>query len=269
MFDQSNGRLRVPERRAFEFPLSETIRLWSEALWRIALTGMLMALAWQVYNLRNLPRWTERQIQREGDATRAAATVAIADTRKGLLAEVRRLRGEMMTRIDSIAAKADERTGEVLEIARQTEADAHDQVAGARGDLTRQLTVANGTLSTAASSVNALSARYVEIPDQVANVLRPSIEAVEPEITCRHLDGSGYGGCWHSRVTGLLGEATNVGGVFVRRFPEFSASVNGIATDVHKFTSKATAPRGFWGTTKDVIVTGSGITRAASAAGLF
>jgi hypothetical protein len=209
------------------------------------------------------------QIQREGDATRAAATMAIADTRKDVLAEVGKLRGDTMARIDSIAAKADERTGEVLEIARQTESDGRDQVAGARGDLNRQLTAANSTLSTTASSVNALSARYVEIPDQVANVLRPSFLSIEPEITCRHLDGSGYGGCWHSRVTGLLGEATNVGGVFVQRFPEFSGSVNGIAADVHKFTSKATAPRGFWGTTKDVIVTGSSITRAASAAGLF
>jgi hypothetical protein len=238
-------------------------------LWRFALAGVLVALTWQVYNLRNLPGWTERQIQREGDATRATASVAIADTRKQLLAEVGRLRGDAMARIDSIAAKADERTGEVLEIARQTETDARDQVAGARGDLNRQLIAANSTLSTTANGVNALSARYVKIPDQLANVLRPSFNSLEPELTCRHLDGSGYGGCWHSRVTGLLGEAANVGGVFTTSFPEFSNSVNGIAADVHKFTSKATAPRGFWGTTKDIIVTGSGITRAASAAGLF
>jgi hypothetical protein len=251
------------------FPLSVTVRLWSGVLWRVALAGVLVSFTWQVYNLRNLPGWTERQIRREGDATRAAATSAIADTRKDLLAEVGKLRGDAMARIDSIATKTDERTGEVLEIARQTESDARDQLAGARGDLDQQLATANATLSTSANSINTLSARYVEIPDQLANVLRPSFNSLEPELTCRHLDGSGYGGCWHSRVTGLLGEAANVGGVFTKSFPEFSNSVNGIAADVHKFTSKATAPRGFWGTTKDVIVTGSGITRAASAAGLF
>ena len=238
--------------------------------WRMALAWLLLVMAHGLTELRTYgPAWAQAQIQREGDASRAAATVAIADTRKELLAEVGKLRGDTMARIDSIAANADERTGEVLEIARHTESDARDQIAGARGDINRQLTTANGTLYATASSVNALSARYIEIPDQVANVLMPSFQAIEPEITCRHLDGSGYGGCWHSRVTGLLGEATNVGGVFVKRFPEFSGSVNGIAADVHKFTSKATAPRGFWGTTKDVIITGSGITRAASAAGLF
>ena len=238
--------------------------------WRLALAWLLLVMAHGLTEFRTYgPAWAQTQIQREGDASRAAATVAIADTRKELLAEVGKLRGDTMAHIDSIAAKADERTGEVLEIARQTESDARDQLAGTRGDLDRQLSIANNTFSVTASSVNALSVRYVEIPDQVANVLRPSFDALQPELTCRHLDGSGYGGCWHSRVTGLLGEATNVGGVFVKRFPEFSGSVNGIAADVHKFTSKATAPRGFWGTTKDVIVTGSGITRAASAAGLF
>jgi len=62
---------------------------------------------------------------------------------------------------------------------------------------------------------------------------RPAWLSLQPEITCRQLDGSGYGGCWHSRVTGLLGEALNVGGVFTQHFPILSTSITGIAKDTH------------------------------------
>ena len=99
--------------------------------------------------------------------------------------------------------------------------------------------------------------------------LAPSWAKLEPEITCQLADGTGYGGCWHSRITALLGEAANAGGVFTRKFPAFADSTAGIAQDVHKFTSKAVAPRGFWGTFKDLVGTGSGAVRALGAAGLF
>src|ERR1035438_7759943 len=70
------------------FPVGLTVRLWAGALWRLALAGALVMLTWQCYNLRNLPGWTERQIEREGEATRAAALSAIGDTRKDVLVRV-------------------------------------------------------------------------------------------------------------------------------------------------------------------------------------
>jgi hypothetical protein len=139
-----------------------------------------------------------------------------------------------------------------------------------------QLTMANYSLAHGVRSLmdtsdhaNALLDAYAALPDRVGAEVSPAWLSLKPEITCRTLEGDGYGGCWHSRITALMSEAANVGGVFTKQFPAFSASVNGIAGDVHTFTSKAVAPRGFWGTFKDILSTGSGVARAAGAAGLF
>ena len=86
------------------FPVGLAVRLWSAALWRLALAGALVMLTWQCYNLRNLPGWTERQIEREGEATRAAALSAIGDTRKDVLVQVTSqmaaLRTDVTSRVD-------------------------------------------------------------------------------------------------------------------------------------------------------------------------
>ncbi len=83
---------------------------------------------------------------------------------------------------------------------------------------------------------------YAALPGQLSTELRPSWLAIQPEITCRQADGSGYGGCWHSRITGLMGEAVNVGGTFTKHFPSLVSSFDGIGVDTHKFTTKFTAP---------------------------
>jgi hypothetical protein len=151
--------------------------------------------------------------------------------------------GDSLTRVDTAL-------GEVREL---------------QADLAPVLSASSATIS----SVGGLADAYKLIPAQLGQELAPSWAKLQPEITCRQLDGTGYGSCWHARITALMGEAANVGGVFTQRFPQFATSVDGIATDVHTFTRKAVAPRGFWGTFKDIFATASGGIRAAGAAGLF
>jgi hypothetical protein len=83
----------------------------------------------------------------------------------------------------------------------------------------------------------ALADSYGALPDRLAFELRPAWLSLQPEITCRQLDGSGYGGCWHSRVTALMGEAARVGGAFTQKFPALSESITGIAEDFHGITA--------------------------------
>ncbi len=113
-----------------------------------------------------------------------------------------------------------------------------EPIQGIRADLGPVL--ANAAALTVAST--RLVDNYAALPAQLSTELRPSWLAIQPEITCRQLDGSGYGGCWHSRITGLMGEAVNVGGTFTKHFPSLVSSFDGIGVDTHKFTTKFTAP---------------------------
>lgn len=87
------------------------------------------------------------------------------------------------------------------------------------------------------ADLHSLVSVYAALPDQLGQQLRHSWTAIEPEITCRQADGTGYGGCWHSRVSALMGEAARVGGTFTQRFPEFADSTNGIASSFASITS--------------------------------
>ena len=165
--------------------------------------------------------------------------------------------------------RADWRFGEVVGIADRAVNDADQQLTDIRSDADAHLVTLNKTVSDTLLPFDQLATRYMQIPDQLATAAAPSWAAVEPEITCRHADGTGYGACWHSRITGLMGEAVNIGGVFTKNFPQLSLSITGIATDAHTFTSRAVAPRGFWGNFKDIIGTSSGVVRAGAAAGIF
>jgi hypothetical protein len=111
-------------------------------------------------------------------------------------------------------------------------------IEGIRTDL--QPVLANAASLTESSTH--LVDTYAVLPAQLATEFRPSWLALQPEITCRQLDGSGYGGCWHSRITGLMGEAVKVGGVFTQHFPSMVSSVDGIGVDVHTATHKFVAP---------------------------
>lgn len=208
---------------------------------------------------------TRTALVAELSATRSDLNGQIAATRTDLLARSERqadlLRRDLFGETDRIRNTADRRLGDTL--ARADTALA--TVAGLRQDLQPMLRGAATTEESASAMLDA----YRALPAQLGRKLSPSWDKIEPEITCAQTNGTGYGGCWHARITAVLGEAANAGGVFTRQFPAFAGSTAGIAHDVHTFTSRAVAPRGFWGTFKDLVGTGSGLTRALGAAGLF
>lgn len=225
-------------------------------------------------------------IAREGDATRNLVSEQARQTRFEVLASLsaweadanHRL-GQALVQVRTTSAAADARTGEALALARSIA----DPASGIVAVADRQLSAANATLAAALNGQQGLVpaardflATYQVVPwmisaelDKVNHAAAPAWSAIEPEITCRDAAGRGYGGCWHSRITGLFGEAVNIGGVFTQQFPSIAKSVNGISTDVHTFTSRAVAPRGIWGNVKDVLGTSSGVVRAGAAVGLF
>jgi hypothetical protein len=221
-------------------------------------------------------RRTVESLPQQLALTRGALVAEVAAVRNDLNQQIATARGDLLSRserqvnllrkdlfaeTDAIRATADRRLGDTLA---RTDA-ALSTVDALRQDV--QPVLANAAKT--AQSASSLMDTYRVLPSQMAERLAPSWDKLEPEITCRLADGAGYGGCWHSRITALLGEAANAGGVFTQQFPRFSSSVTGIAGDVHTFTSKAVAPRGFWGTFKDVMGLGSGVARAAGAAGLL
>lgn len=215
-------------------------------------------------------------LPREIALTRSALIEEIAATRRDLNAQIAAARGDLLARserqadrlrsdlfaeTDAIRATADRRLGDTL-----ARADAAlSTVEGLRQDL--KPAIENAAITE--QNASALMDTYRVLPARMGERFAPAWAKLEPEVTCQLADGTGYGGCWHSRLTALLGEAANAGGVFTRKFPAFADSTSGIANDVHTFTSKAVAPRGFWGTFKDVVGTASGGVRALSAAGLF
>ncbi len=215
--------------------------------------------------LMSAARRTVSALPEEVALTRSALVGEVAAARTDLLARSERqmdlVRRDLVAETDRMRDTADRRLGDTLARADAALATA----AGVRSDLQPVLRNAAATEESASAMLDA----YRVLPAQLSETLAPSWEKLQPEITCQSADGSGYGGCWHARITAVLGEAANAGGVFTKKFPAFADSTAGIAHDVHTFTSRAVAPRGFWGTFKDLVGTGSGVTRALGAAGLF
>lgn len=105
--------------------------------------------------------------------------------------------------------------------------------------------------------------RYTILPDELA--AHPIFKAYAAQ---------GLGTLAATKV--FMGDAAKAGRTFDAQFPALLANVDattgnfaGVSADIHTFTSRAVAPRGFWGNVKDIISTGSGVTRAAAAAGVF
>ncbi|HEX4275816.1 MAG TPA: hypothetical protein VHZ74_10695 [Bryobacteraceae bacterium] len=176
--------------------------------------------------------------------------------------------------LDRTRKNADDRSSQALAIAQALPATVDRRLGLVQDEISSQLGTANHTLALAADqlvgprgSVTLAMNRYTILPDQLA--ASPAWLSFEPEITCRHSDGTGYGGCMRSRVNGLLGEAERTGAEITKDSPLFLKNLTGITEDVHTFTSKAVAPRGVGGTIKDILTTGSGVVRAAGAAGVF
>ncbi len=232
--------------------------LFEAALLLRAATGAVAALPHEI-------TLTRRAVIGEIGAARQELIGQIESARRDVLMrserEVQGLRSDLTTQTGAIRATADRRFGDTLARA--------DAALATLESLRKDLQPAIENAALTEQSATALLDTYRALPRQVGERLAPSWAKLEPEVTCQLANGSGYGGCWHSRVTAVLGEAANAGGVFTRKFPAFADSTTGIAADIHTFTSKAVAPRGFWGTFKDFVSTGSGVTRALGAAGVF
>lgn len=239
--------------------------LGSGALAAVEAALLMSAVRRSVSALPEQVALTRTALTAEAEAARKDLDEQIAAARGDLLVRSERqvdlVRHDLFVETDRIRDTADRRVGDTLARADAALATA----AGIRTDLQPVLRNAAATEESASEMLDA----YRALPVQVGETLAPSWEKLQPEITCQLADGSGYGGCWHARITAVLGEAANAGGVFTKKFPAFADSTAGIANDVHTFTSRAVAPRGFWGTFKDLVGTGSGVTRALGAAGLF
>lgn len=188
-------------------------------------------------------------------ATEAASTLHHASLAADALAEAPAL---LAARVTALQASVEKLPNQVLPpvLARvdQATAKADAQLTALRTEtlatIKDSLEVADGRLASIQDDLQPVFAgsthlmdTYAALPGQLGTELRPSWLALQPEITCRQADGSGYGGCWHSRVTGIMGEAVKVGGTFTQEFPKFAGSINGMAGDARAWTGKYVYPR--------------------------
>lgn len=198
-----------------------------------------------------------------------AAQAEVRHATDSLIAEVRGARKDVIGQVDSARLEVLGPDGRfvALQSAVLQRVDAGVGIL----DLTRRENVApvlaalagtTGKIGTAADTYAALPAQFAQSPAWLA---------LQPEITCRQLDGSGYGGCWHSRVTALMGEAARVGGVFTQRAPQFVDATLGIEQDVHGWTNKYVLPHKltFWGKVKVGLLATKDIGIAGLRGGVF
>ena len=201
----------------------------------------------------------------EADKTRTWLGGQIAETRGALLAEIARqgdglrgdargqvveLRKDVMARVDRTESDANQRTSEAISVVREFRTTADGRLASIQELLTPPLAASTRLMDT-----------YSALPGQVGAQLAPSWAALQPEITCRWANGTGYGGCWHSRITGLMGEAVQVGGVFTQHFPSLANSIDGIGVSVNKIGVKITTPatrkQQVWDTFRSMAIIGA------------
>lgn len=142
----------------------------------------------------------------------------------GLQAQIVGVRGELFDRVDKIHDSLF-----VLTTAALSEIDK------ARENANVQLTLFNRNAALLGVHAGDLMDTYAELPDRLQ--ASATWKALEPEFTCRQADGSGFGGCWHGRITALLGESVKVGGTFTQRFPQMADAVTGMMQDGHEMTS--------------------------------
>jgi len=176
---------------------------------------------------RELADCHARQLEQDLRLREDAALAEIRSLHTDANRQLADLRAQTLERVDAGYKIVDRRTGEAL-----------SEIHGVRADLAPLL----GSSDRAARSIGALADTYQEVPAQLGERLDPAWRALEPEVTCRTADGSGYGGCWHGRITAVLGETAKAGGVFVQQFPALATSVTGIAADAHGFADKYVMP---------------------------
>ena len=175
---------------------------------------------------------------REVSNVRTDLTGQIAEAREGVLDTVNNqfsaLRFEVKDELGDALGVADRRLGDTL-------ASANAAIAVVKETADAAKPVLENAAVTESSATQLLDT-YRVMPSQLAAEFAPSWASLQPEITCRQANGTGYGGCWHSRITALMGEAANVGGVFTQKFPGMADSFTGIAGDTRRFADKYVDP---------------------------
>jgi hypothetical protein len=115
----------------------------------------------------------------------------------------------------------------------------------------------------------ALLDAYRALPAQMEERFAPSWAELEPEITCQLADGAGYGGCWHSRITALPGEAANAGSVFSGRFRRSRIAPPASPRRFARLLPRPSRRAASGEPSRISSASGSGTVRALGAAGLF
>lgn len=210
----------------------------------------LIALTIPAYRLLDAQRQNvgaiDRAMAREGRETRAFLGRWLTENLMPTLNYLPPMLDEHATRIETLTQQ-EIRHGVDTSAAllRETAAMADQRAQQALG----QVVELRGDLGPVLANAAALEASYAALPDRIGATLEPWRVSIEPEITCRQMDGSGYGGCWHARITALMGEAARVGGVFAQHFPSYAnsmdqtaKSLNGMVFDAHQWTAKYVQP---------------------------
>jgi len=225
----------------------------------LAVIHVLLTLATVIRQVPAEVAALRRDVDQQVTLLRTAADAQATATREALVLQIAAARADVTHQILPVL---DARLAAI-------QRDADQQLGQANETLRRSGETLGLSAEKITASAETLTGRYTRLPDELALTLRPSWVALEPEFTCRRPDGSGYGGCAHSRVNALLGEAARAGGAFARDFPLLSGSITGIASDAHTFTSRAVAPCRGWCLVRSMLTTSSGVVRAAGAAGVF
>lgn len=217
----------------------------------VALTVLLAVTAGAVVDMhKHGAAWAQAQIQREADATRAAALTAIADTRKDVLAEVAATRKDLLaelvtTRKELMAEAGTIRTDVLTRVddARQLvdtrlvdltgKLDA--QVTGMRADVQPLVKSTGRVLDAAAEQAELMGMCAEEDPetgalfgnqDCLANRLIPAMKNFE------HMAAAG------EKVFNAVAAEAAPTATAVR---EGAQQATGIATDIHTITTDLTA----------------------------
>jgi hypothetical protein len=163
--------------------------------WRLSLALLLLVTAWQVWELRRLPRWIREEIDLQASQTRAAALTAVQDTRRDLLRRVDHFTDVSAAALAGIGAdigrRSDLRLQDLTERVDRQLTAANRSVAEAakvRQDIQPLLAPIRNTLDVASENADLLgrcaaqdpvTGEWIGNPDCFANRLIPALKNME------------------------------------------------------------------------------------------
>jgi len=200
-------------------------------LWRLALTALLGVMVWGAVFL---PDFLERQIQREMGATRSDAMLAIDTTRRELLHEVANLRRDVMHQAD---ATRSESLAAISAIAAVADA----RLADTTGKLDAQLTATRADLQPVLANAVQLTGNAAALTKDAQNSLDDLYWDVKASVESATVTMHSIAEASASIEKTAQSVQAAVPPVLAN-MELLSRQSAGIATDVHTFTTAATAP---------------------------